>query len=83
MDKETCSACSSTKIMNNIAIVDFAHGNQRKNLSVHIQKTDNRFFNKFEKGILKAKICGSCGNVDLKVDHPQALWEAHLKTKNL
>ncbi|MCC1483440.1 hypothetical protein [Winogradskyella immobilis] len=83
MEKDTCSTCGSTKIIHDAAIADLAHGNQKKELSIHIQKTDNRFFNKFEKGALKAKICCSCGKVDLSVENPQALWEAHLKTKNI
>ncbi|WP_299121309.1 hypothetical protein [uncultured Winogradskyella sp.] len=83
MERDTCNACGSNKIMQDVKIVDFAHGNQRKDLSVHIQKTDNIIFNKFEKGALKAKICGSCGKVELSVNNPQDLWEAHLKNKSL
>ena len=37
----------------------------KKDLSVEIKTTDRTFFNKFEKGAMKAQICGSCGKVDL------------------
>jgi len=69
--------------MDDVRIVDRGHGDSKKDLSVHIQKTDNRFFNKFEKGQLKAQICGSCGFVELSVGNPHELWEAYLKTKSL
>lgn len=83
MKTDTCKTCGSNKIMDNVRIVDFAHGNAKKNLSVQIQKTDKRFFNKFENGELKAQICGSCGKVELTVLNPHELWEAYLKTKSL
>lgn len=83
MKSKICSSCGSSKLMHDITIVDFAHGNSKKDLSVQIKTTDNVFFNKFEKGKLNAQICGSCGKVDLSVDNPQELWQAHLKNKNL
>ena len=83
MKNETCKSCNSNKMMHDVRIVDFGHGNAKRDLSVYIQKTANRFFNKFEKGQLKASICGTCGNVDLSVENPQQLWEAYLKTKRL
>lgn len=83
MESDICTKCGSTKIIHNAKIADLAHGNQKKELSIYIQKTDHRFFNKFEKGALKAKICCSCGKVDLSVENPQALWEANLKTKHI
>ena len=69
--------------MEDITIVDFGHANTKNNLSVQIKTTNNFFFNKFEKGNLKAQICGSCGKVELKVDNPNDLWQAYLKTKTL
>mgnify|MGYP001079733772 CR=1 FL=1 len=83
MKSSTCNSCGSSKIMQDMKIVDFSHGNAKKNLSIEIKTTDRTFFNKFEKGALKAQICGSCGKVDLSVNNPQDLWEAYIKTKNL
>ncbi|WP_411766172.1 hypothetical protein [Winogradskyella sp. A3E31] len=83
MKTDTCRICGSNKIMDNVRVVDRGHGDAKKDLSVYIQKTDKRFFNKFEKGELKAQICGSCGNVDLSVKNPHELWDAYLKTKSL
>ena len=83
MEDISCQKCGSNKIIKNATIVDYAHGNAKKNLSIHIKTTDNILFNKFEKGTLKAKICGSCGQVELSVDNPHELWEAYLKNKSL
>ena len=83
MKSDTCAKCGSNKMMHDVRIVDRGHGDSKKDLSVHIQKTDNRFFNKFEKGQHKADICGSCGDVNLIVSNPQELWEAYLKTRSL
>ena len=79
----TCLKCGSSKLMENITIVDFGHGNAKNDLSVQIKTTDRVLFNTFEKGKLKAKICGSCGNVELAVENPQELWQAYLKAQKL
>ena len=76
-----CSLCNSSKIMNNVSITDFGHGNVKKNLAVYIQKTDRAFFNTSIKGEIKAKICGDCGHIELKIGNPKELWDAYLKNK--
>ena len=78
-----CTKCGSNKIISDARIVDYAHGNIKKNLSIYIQKTDNIFFNKFEQVELIAQICGSCGNVELTISNPDAIWEAHIKSKSI
>lgn len=83
MKTDICSACGSSKLMHNMPIVDFGHGNVKNDLSVLVKTTDRVILNKFEKGKLKAQICGSCGKVDLSVENPTALWEAYLKNKSL
>lgn len=79
---DLCDHCGSNKIINDVKIVDFGHGNEKKSLSVEIKKTDYMFFNKYEKGPLNAKICCSCGKVDLSIENGQQLWDAYLKYKN-
>ncbi len=81
MNSDICNACGSNKIMHNMTIVDFGHGNAKNDLSVLVKTTDRVILNKFEKGKLRAKICGSCGKVDLKVQDPQSLWEAYNKNR--
>ncbi|MBT8375253.1 MAG: hypothetical protein KJO22_00135 [Bacteroidia bacterium] len=81
-NKLICNSCGSNKIINEVKIVDFGHGNEKKNLSVEIKKSDFMFFNKYDKGPLHAKICCSCGKVDLSIKNGQELWEAYLKNKN-
>ena len=76
---QICSSCGSNKVINDTRIVDFGHGNSKNDLSVEIKKTDHMFFNKFERGPLNARICCSCGKVELSVDNGQQLWDAYLK----
>lgn len=83
MKTDICSLCGSSKMMHDLSIVDVGHANMKHDLSVQIKTTDNVFFNAFEKGKLNAQICGSCGKVDLAIEDPKALWEAHLKSKTL
>ncbi|WP_431157083.1 hypothetical protein [Winogradskyella poriferorum] len=83
MKNDICNACGSSKLMHDMKIVDFGHGNVKNDLSVIVQTTDRAFLNKFEKGKLRAQICGSCGKVDLTVVNPQELWEAYLKNKSI
>jgi len=77
----TCNKCGSNKIIKEARVVDYGHGNVKKNLSVYIQKTDKVFFNKFEQGELIAQICGSCGDVKFTISNANALWEAYTKSK--
>ncbi|ALM08245.1 hypothetical protein SB49_12680 [Sediminicola sp. YIK13] len=77
----TCNKCGSNKIIKGARVVDYGHGNVKKNLSVYIQKTDNVFFNKFEQGELIAQICCSCGDVEFTISNVDGLWEAYTKSK--
>ena len=83
MKSDTCTSCGCSKIIHDMRIVDFGHGNAKNDLSIEIKTTDRIIFNKFEKGALKAQICGYCGKVDLSINNPHDLWQAYLKTKNL
>lgn len=81
MNSATCQACGSNKIMHDLLITDVGHYNEKNDLSIQIKTTDRLIFNTYKKTTLKAKVCGSCGKVDLKVSHPQQLWEAYNKNK--
>ena len=83
MSELICKNCGSNKIMERLSIVDNAHYNEKKELSVQIRTTDRAFMNKYEKGKFLANICGSCGHVELLVANPKDLWEAYLKHKLL
>jgi hypothetical protein len=76
-----CIKCSSDKIIRDQPIKYFSHGNMEKNLSISIQKTDRAFFNKFEESDFLAQICCGCGNVEMTVNNPNALWEAYQESK--
>ena len=44
MKSDICSACGSSKIMHDMRIVDFGHGNAKRDLSIEIKTTDNVLF---------------------------------------
>jgi hypothetical protein len=83
MTSDMCNTCGSSKIMTDLTLVDLGHGNAKNDLSIQIQTTDRVVFNKFQKGIIKANVCGSCGKIELSVSNPQELWEAYNKNKTL
>lgn len=76
MEQVRCKKCGSNKLMKDLKITDFGHGNVKKNLSIYIPTTDRAFFNKFERGTINAQVCGSCGNMELSVSNFRELWEA-------
>jgi uncharacterized OB-fold protein len=76
MEQVRCKKCGSNKLMKDLKITDFGHGNVKKNLSIYIPTTDSAFFNKFERGTINAQVCGSCGNMELSVSNFRELWEA-------
>jgi hypothetical protein len=76
-----CIKCSSDKIIKDQPIKYFSHGSIERNLSISIQKTDRAFFNNFEERDFLAQICGSCGNVEMTVNNPNALWEPYQESK--
>ncbi len=77
-----CVKCDSDKIIRNEKLNYLSHLNIQKNISISIQKTDRAFFNKFEESDFLAQICCSCGNVELTISNPAALWEAYIESKN-
>ena len=79
--KMNCIKCSSDKIIKDQPIIYFSHGSIERNLSISIQKTDRAFFNKFEERDFLVQICGSCGNIEMTVNNPNALWEAYQESK--
>ena len=81
MNNDQCVKCGSNKLIKDAEITDFGHGNVKNDLAVYIQKTDRIAFNKFTKGSLRAQICGSCGDVQLRIDNSQELWETYQKFK--
>jgi hypothetical protein len=76
-----CVKCGSDKIIRNEKLNYLSHLNIPKNLSISIQKTDNAFFNKYAESDFLAQICCGCGNVELTVNNPEALWEAYQESK--
>ncbi len=74
----TCKNCGSNKIIRNVKIVEYGHGNIKKNLTVQITKSKDKLFDQIEKGELLTDICGECGNIKLRINNFKNLWEAHI-----
>ncbi|MBQ4818747.1 hypothetical protein [Aquimarina sp. MMG016] len=77
-----CTNCGSDKIIEGLNIVDNAADYMKQNLSIETIKNPNAFLfkgsNKYE---LKAKVCGSCGKVEMTIDNPEELWNDHKRNK--
>lgn len=86
MENMKCSRCGSDKIMPNLRIYDFANpvGTSRKNwIGIEVvAKPDALIFKDAHQELLRATVCGDCGNVELTVDNPKGLWESYTKRQN-
>lgn len=73
MEDKVCKKYRSNKLIERAQIVDYRYMNQMNDLSIHIKTTDKIFFNKYEKGKLRAELYGSYGNVELSINNPHEL----------
>lgn len=74
---KTCKKCNSNKIIQGVKIIDYSHGNVKRNLSLEINKTKSLFHKKYIKSEILSDICGNCGNVELNVNNFDKLWEIY------
>ena len=74
---KTCTKCNSNKIIQGVKIIDYSHGNIKRNLSLEIDKTKNLFHKKSVSSDILSDICGNCGNVELNVINYKKLWEVY------
>lgn len=79
MNSEICTKCGSNKLMKDISIMEQGHGAVQRHLSVRIPTTKRLLFNNYEKGIIKAQVCGNCGSIEFSASNFRALWEAYTK----
>lgn len=78
-----CSRCGSEKIMTNLRIRDRYEAGVGQDLEVEVQRNPNALiFKEAQREALRATVCGECGNVDLSVNNPQALWQAYTERKD-
>jgi hypothetical protein len=75
-----CPKCGSTKIIPEIPIRDQGHYSDGF-LQVVVEGNPRALiFKDCFYGRLAADICGDCGHVELRVDHPQELYEHYRQT---
>jgi hypothetical protein len=76
-----CSKCGSTKLIPNVKILDQGEGSDGK-LQVEVHgHPEALLFKDRRYGILTADICGDCGDVQLKVNNPQELYQHYLQSR--
>lgn len=70
--------------MPNLRIPDYCElGGPNRNSEVEVQgNPDALLFKQAHRETLRATVCGECGNVDLSVENPGALWEVYIQQKN-
>ena len=78
--ENSCSACGSNKLMNNLSIVDNGDFQEKHKLAIESHSKPNALlFKGTKKHTLKATVCGACGKVDLTVENYKELWQNHQK----
>jgi len=82
MKNNRCERCDSNKIIEKVKITDLGHANQKNNLSIYIQSTNRTFCYKSVKREISAKVCCSCGKIELSIDNPDEFWNAYLQKKS-
>lgn len=79
-----CDRCGSEKVMPDLRIRARHEGAVAKqDLVVEVQgNPDALIFKEAHIELLKATVCGECGNVGLSVEDPQALWKIYSERKH-
>ncbi|MDE0316141.1 MAG: hypothetical protein OXM61_14670 [Candidatus Poribacteria bacterium] len=78
-----CPRCDSENIMPNLTVVDRVETMHDDFLAIEIdRKPDALVFKGTHRELMRAAVCGECGNVDLTVDNPKGLWETYSKREN-
>ena len=80
-----CSRCGSEKIMPDLRIRDRHEAaiGEGEDLAVEVQGNPDAFiFKKAHRELLRATVCGECGNVGLSVENPQRLWKVYTEREN-
>ncbi|MRR34313.1 hypothetical protein EG829_06350 [bacterium] len=82
MKREHCPKCGSGRVMHNVRVIDRNGEYQDMSLSVRVERKPDALLFKGAKDFeLKAHICGECGNAELYVADPDALWQAYVSSR--
>ena len=75
-----CIRCGSEDLIPRARVTERGDGNQRYDLEAEVQRRPNAvLFKRAERSDLWARVCGTCGYVELFVDAPGALYSAYLQ----
>ena len=75
MTESKCVKCGSEKVIPDVKIVDHGYMDSKHDLAIELSgNPDAKIFKDTRKGVLRATVCGQCGDVRLSVDNPQELW---------
>lgn len=74
-----CDRCGSEKVMPDLRIRARHEGAAvKQDLVVEVQgNPDALIFKQAHIELLKATVCGECGNVGLSIENPQRLWKIY------
>ncbi len=76
-----CKKCGSNKIIQKVKIIDYSHGNVKRNLSVEIDETKGFFNKKSVTSEIVTNICGNCGNMEFCTLDYEKLWNIYNDSK--
>lgn len=77
----TCPKCNSNKIIDGAKIIDYSHGNIKRNLSLELVIKKRSEGKKKLSSIIVSDICGNCGNVELRAINYERLWNFYSDEK--
>jgi hypothetical protein len=80
MSEESCPKCQSQKVISGARLVDQMGHLIKLGVSVY-EKPDAVIFKGAHSQALQARICGTCGNVEIYVDHPEELYSVHQESR--
>jgi hypothetical protein len=79
----SCVRCGSERVISDAQIVSGGGGFPTSLQAVVCQDPQALLFKKPHFDDLRARICGDCGHVELRVRHPKALYRTYLESQSL
>lgn len=76
----SCARCGADTLIPDARLVDRGDDNARETLLAGVMRHPDAYISKGEElAPVHARVCGTCGFVELYVAAPAALWQAYLE----
>ena len=84
-ESRVCAKCGSDKIIPRVRLMDRGHGSvDAGDLSLVVyEKPDALIFKGRSVGRLHARVCGSCGYVEMFVESPEELYQVYVASQEV